>query len=151
MDFAQPPEILLLEDDEDQAFLTQKTLSRAVPPSQIRLFRDGAAALKWLALTESRVVFCLLDLHMPGLPGEGFLRKLKNIEHTGAFPVILLTSAMNEAEIRAAYEAGAAGYIPKPLSAEHNLQRLQNYLDLLQIKIAVWPYGLISKDAGTIY
>jgi NarL family two-component system response regulator LiaR len=69
----------------------------------------GAAALQVAAATRPDVV--LLDLFLPDLDGIGVLQRLR--EQRADLPVVLLTSAPDDAHLLAAVHAGATSYLQK--------------------------------------
>jgi len=73
------------------------------------LAADGEAALDVIAATDPDVV--LLDLNLPRLDGIGVLERLRA---TGTdVPVLMLTMYEDERGLRAAFDAGARGYLLK--------------------------------------
>ncbi len=73
---------------------------------------DGAGAM---ALAEHyKVDVVLMDLRMPGVGGVEAIRALGNTRPTTA--VVVLTTYADDESIRAALEAGAAGYLTKDAS-----------------------------------
>ncbi len=143
-------QVMLLEDNDDHAFIAKQCLLRSATPLDIEIFPDGREAFEYLETHLEMPALVLLDLDMPGMDGLAFLRELQTLMGRTTIPVILLTSSMNEQKIRQAYQLGAAGFVNKPLSAPQNLQKLQNYLDLLQIPITVWPYGHIPSSEPVV-
>ncbi len=74
---------------------------------------DGAAALAQLARLEAlgqRVDVVLMDLQMDGMDGVLATKKIRAL---GGPPVLILTTYDSDADIRAALDAGAAGYLLK--------------------------------------
>lgn len=69
---------------------------------------DGTAALAEGALDGVDVVVC--DIQMPGLDGISTTRRLREL---GGPPVLILTTYDTQADIVAAVEAGALGYLLK--------------------------------------
>ncbi|WP_028637254.1 response regulator [Nocardioides sp. URHA0032] len=73
------------------------------------LAADGESALEVIAATDPDVV--LLDLNLPRLDGVGVLERLRS---SGAdVPVLMLTMYEDERALRAAFDAGARGYLLK--------------------------------------
>jgi DNA-binding NarL/FixJ family response regulator len=73
------------------------------------LAADGESALEVIAATDPDVV--LLDLNLPRLDGVGVLERLRS---SGAnLPVLMLTMYEDERALRAAFDAGARGYLLK--------------------------------------
>ncbi|MDX2101817.1 MAG: DNA-binding response regulator [Alphaproteobacteria bacterium] len=65
----------------------------------------------------------ILDLAMPGMIGPASLAEVRRLV-TDA-PVVVISASEDSQDIRAALEAGAAGYIPKSVRGNVMLQALQ--------------------------
>lgn len=112
-------EILLVEDNANDAELTLRALKQRNLANQVHLCRDGAEAMDFFADANGaapKVV--LLDLKLPKLDGLEVLRRLKSDARTKAIPVVVLTSSREEPDIERAYELGANSYIVKPVDFE---------------------------------
>lgn len=112
-------EILLVEDNPDDAELTLRALKQRNLANQLFLCRDGAEAIDFFSNNpgvEPKVV--LLDLKLPKIDGLEVLRRLKGDERTRSIPVVVLTSSREEPDIERAYELGANSYIVKPVDFE---------------------------------
>ncbi|TVQ74373.1 MAG: response regulator [Oceanospirillales bacterium] len=70
-------------------------------------------------------VICL-DITMPGIDGIETLKKLKD-DHPDVL-VIMITGHSNRTDIEAAIEAGASGYIVKPIHAGKTIQTVERVL-----------------------
>ena len=57
----------------------------------------------------------LLDLHLPDLPGQEVLAKLRSNEDTQHIPVVVTSADASPARIEALLEQGADAYLVKPL------------------------------------
>jgi|SRR4051812_14252754 DNA-binding response OmpR family regulator len=116
-----PKVILHVEDEEDDAFLFRRAMTKAGCSVPIQLASDGQTAIDYLKGTGSfakRDEFplpslVLLDLKLPHVPG---LEVLKWIRQEAALlvPVVILSSSENENDITAAYELGGNAYLVKP-------------------------------------
>jgi DNA-binding response OmpR family regulator len=73
---------------------------------------DVAAAEEKLAAGGFDII--LLDLMLPGEDGYSFCRRLKQMPHTRAIPVIIISARVMPNEIKKGLECGAQGYITKP-------------------------------------
>ncbi len=109
--------ILLIEDNDEDAELTQRALKRHNLTGSLLRLSDGAAALEWFFSSPDkqhpRVV--VLDLKLPKVDGMEVLRELKRREETRAVPVVMLTSSKEDRDLREAYRLGANSYIVKPV------------------------------------
>jgi two-component system response regulator len=116
-------EILLVEDNMNDAELTIRALSKSKIANHLVHVKDGASALEFLFGTgefEGRNVsnlpkLILLDLKMPKVDGIEVLRIIKSNELTKKIPVVVLTSSRENPDIKHSYELGANSYIVKPV------------------------------------
>jgi two-component system, response regulator len=112
-------EILLIEDNANDAELTLRALKQRNLANQVFVCRDGAEAMAFFDNGASPVPkVVLLDLKLPKVDGLEVLRRLKGDNRTKAIPVVVLTSSREEPDIERAYELGANSYIVKPVDFE---------------------------------
>ncbi|HEY9341743.1 MAG TPA: response regulator [Hanamia sp.] len=121
-----PVEILLIEDNIDDAELTIHALKKKNLGNNLIHLKDGEEALEFLYATgkyagrnlnlQPRMI--LLDLKMPKLNGMEVLEKVKTEPSTKKIPVVILTSSREDPDLRRCYELGANSYIVKPVDFE---------------------------------
>ena len=116
------PVVLMAEDNEWDARVTQEALEAAGLPLQVDHVGDGEAALAYL---EERLasgaplpVLMLLDLNLPRKDGREVLRELKADARLRRIPVIVLTTSMAPADIHKAYDLHANAYLHKPMDPD---------------------------------
>jgi two-component system response regulator len=110
-------DILLVEDNPDDAALTLRALSRHNLANRVQVARDGVEAFECLR-DRSRPKVILLDLKLPRISGLEVLERLKADAETRTIPVVVLTSSREEPDIARAYALGANSYIVKPVDFE---------------------------------
>lgn len=76
------------------------------------------------ALRRSPHLF-LLDVAMPEINGLTLLRRLRAEKRLKAVPAIMITASAAGANVKAAMEAGAVGYVLKPFSVTDLLARVR--------------------------
>jgi two-component system response regulator len=116
-------EILLVEDNLNDAELTIRALHKNKIANNIIHLKDGASALDFLfgkAEFENRNInnkpkIILLDLKMPKVDGLEVLKRIKTDDFTKNIPVVVLTSSRENPDIEKAYSLGANSYIVKPV------------------------------------
>ena len=81
----------------------------------VRWAGDGAAALAVAPTFRPHVV--LLDLAVPGVPGDVVLKRLH--ERDPALPVIVVTGNVDVDRAQAMLAGGAFDYVAKPFDLEH--------------------------------
>lgn len=114
----QPVEILLVEDNDEDAELALRALKKHHLTNHLTRLSDGAAALDFFfrdggRKQQPRVV--LLDLKLPKVDGMQVLRELKSRDETRSVPVVMLTSSKEDRDLDEAYRLGANSYIVKPV------------------------------------
>ena len=86
---------------------------------------------------EHRPDLILLDLHLPDLTGDAVLAHLKADERTRHIPVVFFTADITSEQQKAALEAGADGYLTKPLTAPTLLDTVDRHLRPEGVKITL--------------
>ena len=115
----QAVDILIVEDNANDAELTLRALKQRNLANQVHVCRDGAEALDFFADRVRPVPkVVLLDLKLPKVDGLEVLRHLKGETRTKAIPIVVLTSSCEEPDIERAYALGANSYIVKPVDFE---------------------------------
>lgn len=113
---SSPIEVLIVEDDPQDAELIVDALERQHLEARRCVARDGVEALDILfgsrSLAPPRLI--LLDLKLSKVDGFEVLRRIKNDDRTRYTTVVILTSSDMENDIKTAYALGANGYIVKP-------------------------------------
>ena len=106
-------QILLVEDDEADAYLIRRALCDNPRVADIVLAEDGEEALD---LFDRRRVFpdlALVDLKMPRKDGLTFLKDL-SVRPSALFPCAVLTSSKSAKDAMRAKSRGAVEFVTKP-------------------------------------
>lgn len=119
-------EILLVEDNPNDAELTLYALRESNIANDVVVVRDGAEALDflfcegtWAGRSPRNVPkVILLDLKLPKVDGLEVLRRIKADPRTREIPVVVLTSSREERDVVEGYRLGANSYIVKPVDFE---------------------------------
>src|SRR5215813_1499274 len=108
-------DILLVEDNPNDAELTQRALKKANLDARLMIARDGAEALEILISDRPKPKVIFLDLKLPKVDGIEVLRQVRIDDRTRAIPVVVLTSSQEERDITECYKLGANSYVVKPV------------------------------------
>jgi two-component system, response regulator len=111
-------EVLLVEDNPNDAELTLRALHKRNLGTRVVVARDGVEALEVLERSQLPPKVVLLDLKLPRLSGLEVLKQLKSSERTKSIPVVVLTSSREEPDVAASYRLGVNSYIVKPVDFE---------------------------------
>jgi two-component system response regulator len=119
-------EILLIEDNPNDAELTIRVLKKNNLSNKIVHIKDGVEALNFIfcegiykernILNKPKLI--LLDLKMPKISGIEILEKLKSENSTRQIPIVVLTSSKEDPDVRTCYKLGVNSYIVKPVDFE---------------------------------
>lgn len=139
---ASPPRILIIEDDDDVAYLIEALLSRE--GFDVAIKRDGRAALNAIrGEPPADIVVC--DLMLPHIDGYHLISEIRATpgwEHT---PIIVLSSMNMEKHVIKALEAGANEYIAKPFRPAEFVARLRRHLtDIVDKSTVIEPVNATS-------
>ena len=128
-------DILLVEDNLDDAELTMRELKRSHLSNNMFHVRDGEEAINFIftlnEYEQKREIACtpkviLLDINMPKVNGMEVLEKLKADERTKDIPVVILTSSKESVDIQKCYDLGANSYIAKPVNFDAFTHAIKN-------------------------
>ena len=119
--------ILLVEDNDDDAVLTQQAFERAGVRRPIHLVRSGQEAIDYLngdAPYWERFRYpipglVLLDIRMPGTDGFAVLRWIRQRTEFASVCVVMLTGEDQVGDADLAYQLGADCFLRKPLDPSH--------------------------------
>lgn len=119
-------EILLVEDNPDDAELTLRVLRSRKLANRLVWVRNGADALDFLfrrgayadrpAREAPRLI--LLDLNLPKVSGIEVLAQIKSDPATRTLPVVVLSSSTQDKDVLASYNLGVNSYVSKPVQFE---------------------------------
>lgn len=114
----QLTEVLLVEDNPDEAGLTLRSLKKLNISNHVLHLQDGAEAISFLFATSNKpaLKLILLDLKMPKVDGLELLKRIKSDENLRVVPVVILTSSKEERDIEDCYRLGVNSYVVKPMS-----------------------------------
>lgn len=116
----QPVEILLVEDNEDDALLTQRGFSQSRYPTNVRHVMNGKECMAYLR-KEGQYAnvptpdLLLLDLNMPIMNGREVLEEIIADEKLQHLPVVILTTSNDEKDVLTMYKLRCSSYIVKPI------------------------------------
>ena len=116
----RPMEILLVEDDLEDAGLTIEALREGEVPCRVSLVRDGEEALEFVRregkyARTPRPDVILLDLNLPKKDGREVLTEIKADSRLQRIPVVVLTASTTHREILQEENLHVEDYMVKPV------------------------------------
>jgi CheY-like chemotaxis protein len=119
--------VLLVEDDEPDAYLIEQSLSGNPKVGEILRAEDGVKALELVDKGWFSPDLAIIDIRMPRKDGLALLRDFAAMEQ-GGFPKVVLTSSAARADIRDAIHGGAVEFITKPASRRKLIAELDRVI-----------------------
>lgn len=117
--------ILIIDDDSRNIFALKAVLTAKKYTCLSALgAQEGFDIIK----NTPDVGVVLLDMMMPDLDGYQAMAKMKEDEQLKDLPVIAVTAQAMLGDKERCLEAGAVGYISKPVNVEELVKLLNNYL-----------------------
>jgi two-component system, chemotaxis family, response regulator Rcp1 len=124
---SHPLFILLVEDNEADAFLVDQVLRRGGFAYELHVSPDGAEAVRFLENLEHDaecpdIALVLLDLNLPKIHGVQVLERIRKSRRCSAVPVVILTSSDSPADLAAIHRLNATAYFKKPADVAAYMQ-----------------------------
>lgn len=120
---AKPIDILLVEDCDADAHLTERALLKGKIENKLHRVKDGVEAMAYLNqqapfATAPRPDLILLDLNMPRMDGKAVLKQIGDDPSLRLIPVVVLTTSDHDTDVLESYGLNTNAYIVKPVDAE---------------------------------
>ncbi len=120
-------EILIIDDDSKNIF----ALSAVLKAKKLHCVSSQSAMEGFKILEENpNIGVVLMDMMMPEMDGYEAIKKMKSSEKLKNFPVVALTAQAMTGDREKCLEAGADGYISKPV----NIDELMEILNKIIVK-----------------
>ena len=139
-------EILLIEDNEGDAVLTEEALLESRIRISLHTVHDGVEALAFLRRSGAfkdavRPDLILLDLNMPRMDGREFLQIAKRDPELSSIPVVVLTTSEAEQDIVESYALQASCFVTKPVDFKQ-FQKIVRELSEFWFTVVRLPAGV---------
>jgi CheY-like chemotaxis protein len=138
--------VLLVEDDENDARITERALRKVGFVGELVVARDGERALDWLTRrlenTEALPELVLMDLSLPRLTGLEVLTRIKRHPDLRTLTVLMVTTSSRPEDITAAFANGANGFVCKPVY-------FARFVEALSEVLAYWAHATCGRVTST--
>lgn len=128
------PKILLVDDT--RLFLELEKNFLRLSPVHVMTASNGVEALEVARKERPSIIF--MDLHMPLMDGATCCKAMKADPELRGIPVIMVTSAGKEEDLRQCMEAGCDDYLTKPVDRHLFLEKGRKFLsgiDRRQVRV----------------
>jgi len=116
-------EVVLIEDNSADVFLIRRALKEAGLSFNLRTFRDGEEALRFVEKLEETAApdLFLMDWNLPRIHGRQILEALGHCAGLGKTPRIVLTSSESPVDRMAVEQLGGV-FVSKPRTLDEFMQ-----------------------------
>jgi CheY-like chemotaxis protein len=138
-----PAQILLVDDDEDCAFLTRHAFGQTHLRVDLHYVNDGVKCLRFLRHQAPYVDapvpdIILLDIEMPHMDGREVLAEIVKDDALKHFSVVVMSSRDEHAEILHMYQLRCNSYICKPAAFDQYVDVIKKLADYW-LSVALLP------------
>lgn len=110
--------VILVEDDEFDAEMTQATLKSIPLANEILWLETGEELLEYLEREGTEdIAVVILDLNMPVVTGLEALQEIEKRKYP-TFPIVVLSSSRENPDIKTCYDLGVNSFVTKPVKTE---------------------------------
>ena len=121
-------EIIFVDDDQDDLFLLKKALNEIVEEVAIYYARCGMDLLYLLG--QRFPDYLVMDINMPSQSGLECLKMLRSQRKYDSIPIVIYSTAGDDALIAKCYKAKANYFVIKPRSYAQVITVIQKILSL---------------------
>ncbi len=132
--YGRPAEVLLVEDNENDAELTRLGFQRAKFAVHLHHVANGEECLSFLR-KEGKYAhvptpdLILLDLNMPRMDGLEVMEEVGKDESLKHLPIVVLTSSAAEEDVLKSYKLRCNSYLVKPINFDGFAKLIQSMSD----------------------
>lgn len=117
--------ILIIDDDSRNIF----ALTAVLKAKKFTCLSANSAKQGFDILAEDKdIAVVLMDMMMPDMDGYQAMKKMKEDSGMKNIPVIAVTAQAMVGDRERCLEAGAAGYISKPVNVDELMKQLNSYI-----------------------
>jgi CheY-like chemotaxis protein len=116
--------ILIIEDNEQNMYM----LTYLLENNNYEVFQSssGTEGIALAKKTQPDVI--LLDIQLPEMDGYAVARELRKNKELTSTPIIAVTSYAMTGDKEKAFEAGATGYIEKPIDPDTFISQMKVFI-----------------------
>ena len=123
----QNPDVLLVEDLDDDFFFFRRVLSKLNITLAYVRFKDGFEARSYLETNSHRPHLIFLDLKLPLVNGFELMEWLRPRQFYHQTQIVILSASEDSKDMEKARSFGVADYVVKPISIESLKKSIQRW------------------------
>lgn len=122
------PNILIIEDDNQSRYI----LTFLLEHNNFTVIQSVNGADGIAKAEQHKPDAIILDIQLPGMNGYNVAKKLKVNDELKNIPIVVVTSFAMNGDENKALEAGAVGYISKPINPETFIRQMNSFIPSLR-------------------
>lgn len=139
-------EILLVDDNDDDVYLTREAFDAASLRVHLHHVENGEKCLQFLRkqgpyANVPSPDLILLDMHMPVMDGHEVLKEIVKDDKLRHLPVVVLTTSYEAADIQKMYGLRCSSYITKPVD-------FNNFVKAIGQLAGYWLTVVVTPEPG---
>lgn len=119
---------VLIVDDDVSSSQMEKMLLEKTGLYTVNICNRGSDAFEVIQTTRPELV--LLDVMMPDMDGTEIARKIQEDKSLGSIKIVFMTALASPADVGGESLIGGHPFIPKPISSESFLQRVNGFFKI---------------------
>jgi signal transduction histidine kinase len=135
--------VLLVDDNRGDLLVAEGALDGL----GLRVLTAASGPEALALLQDHDVAVAVLDVRMPGMDGFATARLIRKTERSGGTPIIFLTVARNESDMRAGYELGAVDFIVKPVVPLILRAKVAAFVELHRVSLEVARQAVLLVES----
>lgn len=116
--------ILIIEDNEQNMYM----LSYLLESNSYEVFQSFSGREGIIMARKITPDAILLDIQLPEMDGYAVARELRRYNELAEIPIIAVTSYAMTGDKEKAFEAGATGYIEKPIDPDTFISQMEAFI-----------------------
>jgi CheY-like chemotaxis protein len=143
--------VLVVDDDPTNTFAMTTLLERG--NARVTCVDSGAEAIATLGSLPD-IDLVLMDIMMPVMNGYEAIRAIRSIARFRKLPIVAVTAKEEQGERERCLEAGANGYVPKPVLTADFITAVESSLapqteEVAAVRVAEEAAGEVAEVAAT--
>lgn len=114
--------ILIIEDDR----VAREIENRALIDAGYETYKSESSLQAFEILDRNEIDLIILDLNLPNVRGDHFLKILRNRPETRTIPVVVCSASGHRIDVIRCIKFGISDYIVKPFILKEFLKRIEN-------------------------
>jgi len=137
--------VLIIDDDRDILRLLEFALNRA--GHDVIIASDGQQGLAELEARKPDLI--VADIMMPNMTGYDFCKQVRASSGASDIPIIIFSARFQPVDKQTALQAGATDYLPKSISPDALVKRIEELLPAAPAAVDHKSIGFFSLRGGT--